>query len=163
MSLKHWIEEALDLATQLSSYKLINKTLSSPRIFITCQDRPRNPFYSFITSFVIVDFWQSRLQISTCFEMIQKVRWAIIFVNICFNTALFPQALLKLQGLFQWLWISHSRTQLTDGSHMVRHMSAYGVSNGEKCRFVILGSRDLHYCHIDSHRPNSVSTETLFK
>jgi hypothetical protein len=27
----------------------------------------------------------------------------------------------------------------------------------------LLGSRDLHYCHIDSYRPNSVSTETKFK
>jgi hypothetical protein len=27
----------------------------------------------------------------------------------------------------------------------------------------LLGSRDLHYCHIDSYCPNSVSTETPFK
>jgi hypothetical protein len=27
----------------------------------------------------------------------------------------------------------------------------------------LLRSRDLHYCHIDSYRPNTVSTETKFK
>jgi hypothetical protein len=27
----------------------------------------------------------------------------------------------------------------------------------------LLGTRDLHYCHIDSYRPNSVSAETKFK